>query len=106
MRLAELQPKFLVIERSNMQRREVDELTSAHGILFMCPRCLGRPSERRHSVVCWFAQRGVPDAEMPTWDRWLASGSGYDDLTIDGVISVRGGCCWSGRIRAGRIVAP
>jgi hypothetical protein len=106
MRLAELQPKFLVIEKSNAQRREVDEMAVAHGLMFMCPRCLRMSAERRHSVVCWFADRLVPEGEMPTWARWTVSGSGYGDLTLDGVIAVRGGCRWRGRIRDGRIAVP
>ena len=106
MRLAELQPTFLVIERSNVQRREVDDFNLAHGLMFMCPRCLRRPVEGRHSVVCWFAGRAVPEEEIPTWARWMAIGSSYDDLTVDGIIAVRGGCHWRGRIRGGRIVDP
>lgn len=106
MRLADLQPKFLVIERSNVSRREVDNLAVAHGLMFVCPQCVRRSAERRHSVVCWFADRSVPDEEMPRWQRLAVHGSRYEDLTLDGVIVVRGGCRWRGRIRDGRIVSP
>jgi len=106
MRLSELQPTFLVIEKSNVQRREVDDLRAAHGLMFACPRCLRSVLERRHSVVCWFADRSVPEGEMPSWARLPVKGSTYDDLTVDGVIAVRGGCRWRGRIQAGRITLP
>jgi hypothetical protein len=106
MKLSELQPKFLVIERSNVQRREVDDLSVAQGVMFVCPRCRELKVERQHSVVCWFAGREVSDDEMPIWQRWLVSGAGYDDLTVHGLISVQGGCGWRGRIRNGRVVQP
>jgi len=99
--LSELQPKFLQITRSNVDRRETDDAT-AHGLLFCCPKCLDGP--RAHSILCWFSGRNVPDEEMPVDRRWAAEGSGYDDLTVDGTICVRGGCHWCGRIRDGVVV--
>ena len=105
MKLSELQPKFLVIVRSNVQRLEVDDFDGAQGVMFLCPRCCSgsRPVWIQHSVVCWFSDREVPDTEIPTWYRWPAHGAGYDDLTIDGQIRVRGGCRWSGWIHGGQL---
>jgi len=103
-RLVELQPAFLVIDKSNVLRHEVDELAAAQGLLFVCPKCRRRAIEHRHSVVCWFSGRNVPDEEMPTWNRLDVYGSVYSDLTVVGVIAVRGGCEWRGRIQFGRVL--
>jgi hypothetical protein len=97
--LSELQPKFLQITKSNVERHETDAAATAHGVIFCCPKCLGGLHE--HSIVCWFAERDVPDDEIPSDRRWIAEGTSYGDLTVHGPITVRGGCRWSGRIRTG-----
>ena len=96
--LSELQPKFIRITRSNVVREETDD-ASGHGLLFCCPKCLS--GARAHSIVCWFAEREVSDEEIPADRRWIAEGTSYEDLTVHGQISVRGGCRWRGRIRVG-----
>ena len=103
-RLVELQPKFLVIDRSNVQRREVDDIRAAQGLLFACPKCRRCSVERQHSVVCWFSGRNVPIDEMPIWNRLGVRGDGYEDLTVAGMIVVRGGCLWRGQIRWGYVL--
>lgn len=84
MRLTELEPEFLHIEASDRYAR-VDDLGSSHGIVFLCPKCLVDNGGERpgvHSILCWFANRGVPAELEPGPGRWTAEGTGYSDLTF------------------------
>lgn len=103
MRLVNLQPKFLIIERSNASRIETDTFEQAQGVLFLCPKCFVRSGAAAHSVVCWFDGRAVPDGEIPEGKRWNVDGSGYGDLTLVEHIVLAGGCRWAGKIRRGVI---
>lgn len=100
MRLVDMQPKFLAIEKSNASRIETDVFAQAQGLMFLCPKCQATSA---HSIVCWFVGHEVSDHEIPEGERWVATGSSYRDLTLVGIIALRGGCMWSGRIRHGRI---
>jgi hypothetical protein len=103
MRLVDLQPKFLAIEKSNASRKEMDAFEQAQGVMFTCPKCIREQGARAHSIVCWFAGHDVSEHEIPEGERWVAIGTGYRDLTLVGIVALRGGCLWSGRIRHGRI---
>lgn len=104
--LVDLEPTFLVIDQSNVHRRELDDMARAQGLMLLCPKCLYDVRARSHSLLCWFADRDVPDVEMPTGARWVAIGTSYADLTLEGDIAVRGGCGWRGQIARGAILLP
>lgn len=87
--------------------REVHEhvstLAEADGIYFTCPLC------QNHMVAPTFAGRNVPDHlgsqnrdKQPS--RWQASGTGFDDLTLNPSIDLsgtHGGCQWHGWVKNG-----
>lgn len=74
----------------------VNDLANAQGLVCECP-C------GDHSLIVWFADRGVPEAAEPK-PRWTVSGSSIEDLTLSPSIHVPTGCCWHGFIRAGEVV--
>lgn len=109
LRLSQLQPKFLQII-SETHWKETDDLQSAQGIQFLCPKCFwenGCSDIGVHSVVCWFKDRGVPDTVHPLPGRWNPHGTGYDDLSFVGPgansILLTAGCRWHGFIRCGEV---
>lgn len=90
-------------------RRHVEELSSADGVMFLCPKCFkanGGPIGT-HMVMCWFIGR-VPDDEVPGPGRWSPSqeSTGLDNLTLvagSSSIHLTGpGCGWHGYVRGGR----
>lgn len=97
MRLTDLEPQFLRIEAESTLRH-VDTLAEAQGISFLCPVCFSRKgtSVGVHSMICWFANRGVPDNKTPGPGRWNPQGAGYNDLTFVGSggrsVLLQGGC--------------
>ena len=106
MKLTDLRAQFLKIT-SPREFSHVQTLSEAQGIIFLCPKCFevhGGP-EGTHSVICWFAGRGVPDDMDPKPGRWNPAGTGYDDLTFvePGSVSVLllGGCGWHGFVKNG-----
>ena len=110
MKLTELDPQFLRVTEPG-RWREVPSLAEAHGIKFLCPKCYaanGGPVGT-HSVICWSADRGAPDAERPGPGRWALHGTGYSDLTLDGErgksrsVLLTGGCGWHGFITNGDV---
>ena len=106
-KLAELEPQFLVVETPGKAYRYVDTLAEAQGIRFLCPKCFsanGGPAGT-HSVICWFKDRDVPATEEPLPGRWtVVSGHGYGDLTLTASILITSGCMWHGFVTAGEIV--
>jgi hypothetical protein len=88
----------------------VDDLGTAQGIIFLCPKCFKTNAGRTgtHSVKCWFRGRRVPDQRPPGPGRWTPEGSGLDDLTfVPGVppvahsVLLTGGCGWHGFVTNG-----
>lgn len=81
MRVTELEPQFVkIIDERTTQ--DVDDIASADGIMFVCPKCIitlgGRAGA--HSVLCW--QPHVPQSRTPGPGRWNFIGTGYSDLTL------------------------
>jgi hypothetical protein len=106
MRLRDLEARFLIITGPDTMKY-VDALEGAQGVMFVCPKCMHDLGTRvgAHSVICWFADRGVPDDRNPKPGRWVPSGTGLDDLTFIGPaaasVLLTGGCQWHGFIRNG-----
>jgi len=104
--LHELEAKFIRLNPYGYTI--VDSLDEAQGLMFLCPKCFDSNGGNvgTHSVVCWFANRGVPDDQNPKPGRWVPAGTGLDDLTFTnpGAASVQlmTGCQWHGFIRDGR----
>lgn len=105
MRLRDLKAKFYRLGTPDGRLlRPTRFLAKAHGVQFLCPKCfLANGGEvGTHSVMCYFAGRGVPDDVQPGPGRWNPSGSGLDDLTFvpPGSTSVllTSGCHWHGFI--------
>lgn len=114
MRLRDLNARLLKIVDEKTSEY-VDDLADAQGIMFQCPRCAaGKPVEEEdgqrfvrgaHSVICWFADRGVPDERTPGPGRWRPGGTSIDDLTFVGPgsasVLLTSGCGWHGFVRNG-----
>jgi hypothetical protein len=106
MKLEELEPQFYRFGQPGF-REKVATLAVAHGIRFLCPKCFAKNGgpEGTHSVMVWFRDRGVPSTESPGPGRWIASGSGYADLTLSPSINLENsdhiGCEWHGWIQNG-----
>ena len=98
MKLAELEPQFIRHKPDGWT--DVATLAEAQGVHFLCPLGCG------HIVLCWFRDRGVPDAETPGPGRWAASGAGFEDLTLSPSIHLTGpGCGWHGFVTAGQVTS-
>jgi hypothetical protein len=87
---------------------EVDVLTEAHGVCFLCPKCYadnGGPVGT-HSVICWFVGK-VPDDVDPKPGRWTPKGTDLGDLTFvpsagrSCSVLLTGGCQWHGFVVGG-----
>jgi hypothetical protein len=85
----------------------VDDLASAHGVFFECPKC-HTPEGHGHHVQVTFADRGVPphlgchgSNGKPT--RWHVTGTGLHDLSTTPSILLQGGCNWHGYITNGEV---
>lgn len=118
MRLADLEPKWIDRYEAASFYRERDihqsisygegeapfgETTIEHaqGVLFLCPRCFtknGGPVGT-HSVLAWFAGRGVPDDAKPGPGRWIATGTSLGDLTLSPSVDLT-------KDAAGNVVRP
>lgn len=83
MRLVELEATFLQIKEPGRLYQEVNNITDAHGIQFLCPVCFVKNggSVGTHSVICW-DPRGVSPDETPGPGRWEMVGTCLDDLTL------------------------
>lgn len=79
-------------------------IANAQGILFLCPACFkknGGPVGTE-SVLCWFRDRGVPPEAEPGPGRWVASGTGFDDLTLSPSVNVDNEH-WHGWVKNGEV---
>lgn len=107
MKLTELEAQFVRCDDPRTTSA-VDTLAEAQGIMFLCPKCYAANDGPvgTETVICWFADRGVPDDERPLPGRWIPSGTGYDDLTFVGPnaasVHLTGpGCGWHGFVKHG-----
>jgi len=106
-KLKDLEAKFLTTQAPYDRFEETESLEKAQGMSFLCPKCFaknGGPAGT-HSVICWFADRGVPDSLGPKPGRWRPQGTGMDDLTFVGPgaasVLLTTGCCWHGFVKNG-----
>jgi hypothetical protein len=107
-KFAELKPQFYKIVEPGKLHQEVDVLTDAQGVWFLCPKCFeanGRNNIGVHGVICWFRDRGVPDTEDPRPGRWVVSGSSYTDLSLSPSILLTSGCGWHGYVTNGNVTS-
>lgn len=90
----------------------VDVLAEAQGVMFGCPKCWSDDPPGPigcHKVLCWFADRGVPDDAQPGPGRWTPSdqSTSLDDLTFvpsgarSHSVLLLGGCGWHGYVSNG-----
>lgn len=86
-----------------------DDAAQAHGLLFLCPRCVQAHGQAAHRVVVWRAGCGVPDAQIPPARRRFV-GTGLHDLSVlaayDGgpdTVYEDGGCNWWGFVLDGHV---
>jgi hypothetical protein len=80
--LHELDAEFLTHTPRGFHRG--NDIATAQGILFVCPSCYrknGSSDIGVHSVLVWFANRGVPDEAEPL-PRWNVSGTSLADVSI------------------------
>lgn len=103
MNLTQLSPQFIKYV-SPGRHQDVGGLHEAHGIVFLCPKCYkanGGPVGT-HSVMVWFKNKGVPDAEEPKPGRWsVVGGTGYANLSLGPSIQISTGCQWHGWVTNG-----
>lgn len=113
----DLEPRFLRLgtEYDKVQgyhvthHYEVDSITEAQGVMFLCPKCFFDNGGRigTHMVVCWSAARGIPDEVRPGPGRWKLEGSKLEDLTLgkengkSRSIQIGGTCGWHGYVTNG-----
>jgi hypothetical protein len=108
-----MMPRLLELEAKFMRKcatggyEATPDIAHAQGLMYLCPRCFvanGGPVGT-HSVLNWFAHRGVPADEKPLPGRWNPSGNSIDDLTYVGPgstsVLLTSGCEWHGFIRNG-----
>lgn len=94
MKLTDLEPRFMRVAEPGKRYVPTASLADAHGLWFDCP-CGGGDQ-----IHVWFADRGVPDEEIPS-PRWRVSGTSLADLTIAPSINVVGH--WHGWVRSGEV---
>lgn len=109
--MIDLSPEFAILvpgKPGHWHMKPGLRVEQAQGVLFLCPRCFEKNGGEvgTHSIMCWFAGRGVPDAEFPKPGRWQVSGTGFDDLTLTPSVNLPGkdGCQWHGFIQRGQIL--
>lgn len=102
MRLVDLEARFLRVAHPG--HFTGTEFEHAQGIVFLCPLCFRKNGGEvgTHSVIVWFAERGVPDNLDPK-GRWEAVGTCLNDLTVTPSIQVVGGCAWHGYVVKGEV---
>jgi len=95
---------FVVSDDTEDKDLAAISVTDAQGVLFLCPVCFvknGGPIGTE-SVLCWFRDRGVPDAALPGPGRWQASGTSFADLTLSPSVNVDHEH-WHGWIKNGEV---
>ncbi len=95
MKLTDLEPRFLTVNPATKIMTEVDTISVAEGISFLCPKCFKKNNGRigTHQVICW--EPGVPQTVWPTPGRWIMKGLGFSDLTLkagSSSVALLGGC--------------
>jgi len=82
MKLRELEASF-VKWRLPDSFQDVDQLSEADGLRFLCPVCWERNSGPvgTHAILCWFTARVPPDLR-PGPGRWNPQGTGLHDLSF------------------------
>jgi hypothetical protein len=78
---------------------------AAQGVLLLCPLCFERNGGEvgTHTVLIWFADRGIEDHWRPL-PRWRVSGTGFEDLTLSPSIAIGQPCGWHGFVQGGIIL--
>lgn len=105
-KLSELEATFIRVTADGWERIS-GELEQAQGVEFLCPKCFlaNGGAVGTHLVLCWFADRGVPDYVHPIPGRWVPAGTNLEDLTFVGPnaasVLLTGGCQWHGFIKQG-----
>lgn len=107
MKLLELEPRFIRIVEPGKMFRDVDLISEADGVLFLCPKCFQTNGGTigTHSVICWRSR--VPQTEDPKPGRWEFEGTGLHDLTLvagSRSVLLMGGCNAHFFVRSGDIV--
>lgn len=103
-RLVDLDPFFIRWEREadgSYVMPHVSSLDEAQGIVFRCI-C------ETHSLLVWFADRGVPDDAPGPKPRWKVSGTSFADLSLAPSINLDVGsperkCRWHGFVSRGLV---
>lgn len=96
--------------RDQVSFHYVDTLTEAQGIDMLCPLCFksNNGTVGTHGLICWFADRGIPDDADPKPGRWVPAGTGYQDLSFVGPaaasVLLMGGCNAHFFIKNGEII--
>lgn len=104
--LRELGARFIKIVAPD-QRRTIDTVEGADGVIFMCPKCYeDEPvgAIGTHSIVCW--QPHVGQEHTPKPGRWQLVGTTIDDLSLvadSSSVKIEGGCEAHFHVRNGRI---
>ncbi len=92
MRLSELEPEWLCEGDSRVTMRRINNATpaTAQGLLFLCPVCFKKNNGPvgTHSIIVWFKDRGVAADREPLPERWEATGTSFDDLTLNPSIDI------------------
>ena len=107
-----LEAGFLRYERredGSVLYHHVDTIAEAQGVRFLCPKCFraNRGKVGTHMVVCWSRSRGVPEDAQPGPGRWVLTGTGIGDLTLDAEpgqtrsVLLTAGCRWHGFVTKG-----
>lgn len=106
MRLAELEPQFVVreVREDGVYHVRTDALAQAQGVRFLCPKCFAANGGAvgTHMVLCWAP--GVPADAEPGPGRWPMTGTSLEDLTLTPSIQLNGGCAWHGFVRDGEVI--
>lgn len=105
--MRELEAVFLKIEDAK-HWREVDVITDADGVRFLCPVCFDDPPVGPigcHSIICW--QPHVDQSHTPKPGRWTFVGTNLDDLSLvagSSSVLLTSGCAVHFHVRDGRVV--
>lgn len=66
-------------------------IPEADGVMFLCPTCFRKNGGAigTERVIVWFRGRpAVPASALPGPGRWVATGSSFDDLTLQPSVNV------------------
>ena len=90
-------------DETDVELQKID-LPAAQGVMFLCPTCFKKnagPIGTEH-IICWFKDRSVPAEAFPGPGRWVASGSGFEDLTLTPSVNVAHEH-WHGFVKLGEV---